>query len=142
MNRCCFVVLPALILALAGMARVWAGPTAQAYFSRTNGGEFGYAVAISASRMVVGEWAEESNARGVNQPGTNTMWASGAAYVYRREGTNWMLEAYLKASNTDGGDSFGSSVAIFEDTVVVGAPLEASAASGVNGNENDNSARA
>ncbi len=49
-------------------------------------------------------------------------------------------QAYLKASNTDAYDRFGISVAVSGDTVVVGAPREDSNATGVNGNESDNSA--
>src|SRR5215831_5975309 len=48
--------------------------------------------------------------------------------------------AYIKASNTDRGDQFGSSVALSGNTLVVGANFEASAATGVNGNQTDNSA--
>ena len=54
----------------------------------------------------------------------------------------WVQQAYLKASNTGAGDYFGSSVAISGDTVVVGALGEASNATGVNGNQGDNSAAA
>src|SRR5262249_39444615 len=49
-------------------------------------------------------------------------------------------QAYLKASNTGAGDGFGISVAISGDTVVVGAHGEDSNATGVNGNQADNSA--
>ena len=49
-------------------------------------------------------------------------------------------KAYLKASNTDSGDYFGRSVAVSGDTVVVGALGESSNATGVNGNQADNSA--
>jgi hypothetical protein len=48
-------------------------------------------------------------------------------------------QAYLKASNTGAGDRFGVSVAISGNTVVVGASQEASAATGVDGNQADNS---
>ena len=48
--------------------------------------------------------------------------------------------AYLKASNTGGGDRFGVSVAISGDTLAVGADHEESDATGVNGDQNDNSA--
>ncbi len=48
-------------------------------------------------------------------------------------------EAYLKASNTDAGDSFGDSVALDGDTLVVGAKGEYSSARGVNGDQSDNS---
>ena len=49
-------------------------------------------------------------------------------------------QAYVKASNTDGGDEFGFSVAVSGDTVVVGAAYESSNATGINGDQNDNSA--
>ncbi len=57
-----------------------------------------------------------------------------------RSGTNWTQQAYLKASNTDPGDGFGLSVAVSGDTVVAGAIAESSNATGVNGNQSDNSA--
>ncbi len=49
-------------------------------------------------------------------------------------------QAYLKASNTAANDYFGLSVAVSGDTVVVGAYWEDSGATGVNGNQADNSA--
>src|SRR4029079_13738367 len=73
---------------------------------------------------------------------------AGTAYVFVRSGTNWTQQAYLKASNTEGaspparplGDEFGASVAISGDTIVVGANFEDSNATGVNGNQTNNSA--
>ncbi len=53
----------------------------------------------------------------------NSAIASGAAHIYTRTGSNWIQEAFLKASNTDFGDAFGLAVAISGDTVVIGAPL-------------------
>ena len=49
-------------------------------------------------------------------------------------------QAYLKASNTDSNDQFGFSVAVSGDTMVIGAYQEASSATGVNGDQSDNSA--
>ena len=51
-------------------------------------------------------------------------------------------QAYVKASNTGAGDSFGESVALSADgsTLAVGANGEASAATGIDGNQADNSA--
>src|SRR5262249_28541838 len=60
--------------------------------------------------------------------------------VFVRSGTVWSQQAYLKASNTNAGDQFGQNVTLSGDTVGVGAPNEASAATGVNGNQADNSA--
>jgi len=104
---------------------------------------------------VVGAPREDSNANGVNGDQTdNTAVNSGAAFVFTRSGSNWTQEAYLKASNPGGvpppfpspvplpstGDEFGYSVSVSGDTVVVGALYEDSNASGINGNQDDNSA--
>ena len=52
-------------------------------------------------------------------------------------------EAYIKASNTDANDTFGYSVTLSDDgnTLAVGAREESSAATGVNGDQADNSAQ-
>jgi hypothetical protein len=48
----------------------------------------------------------------------------------------------VKASNAEAYDEFGSSMALSKDgkLIAIGARSEASAAKGVNGNQNDNSA--
>ena len=46
--------------------------------------------------------------------------------MYTRSSGVWSLQAYLKAPNTRSGIAFGSSVGLFRDTAVVGAPGEAS----------------
>src|SRR5437667_6205519 len=105
------------------------------------GDNFGWSVAISGDTMVIGAPGEDSNATGVNGNQTNNNARdSGAAYVFVRDGTNWVQQAYLKASNTGANDLFGWSVAISGDTMVIGAPLEDSNATGVNGNQTNNSA--
>ncbi|MBK9217732.1 MAG: FG-GAP repeat protein [Uliginosibacterium sp.] len=48
--------------------------------------------------------------------------------------------AYIKASNTGTEDIFGYAVAISGDTMVVGAPSERSASTGVDGDQTDDSA--
>src|SRR5262249_19015368 len=89
------------------------------------GDNFGRSVAISGDTMVIGALGEDSNATGVNGNQTNnTAKNSGAAYVFVRDGTNWVQQAYLKGSNTAAGDNFGWSVAISGETMVIGAPLE------------------
>jgi hypothetical protein len=65
---------------------------------------------------------------------------AGAAYVFVRTGTVWTQQAYLKASNTNSGDFFGAGVAVSGDIVVVGASSEDSAATGIDGNQADNTA--
>lgn len=105
------------------------------------GDKFGLSVSVSANALVVGAPWESSDAVGVNGDGNNNNdLFSGAAYVFVRTETNWSHQAYLKASNTESGDSFGQAVAISGDTVIAGANREASNATGVNGNQNDNNA--
>ena len=57
---------------------------------------------------------------------------AGAVYVFTRSGVAWTQQAYVKASNTDIGDEFGSSVAVSGDTLAVGARREDSNGIGVN----------
>ena len=103
---------------------------------------FGLSVAISGDTMVVGAYNEDSNATGVDGDQNNLASDAGAAYVFTRSGTTWSQQAYLKASNTHNtqfGDIFGYSVAISGDTLVVGAHGEDSNATGVNGDQANNS---
>jgi hypothetical protein len=65
--------------------------------------------------------------------------ASGAVYVFVSTGTGWEQQAYIKASNTRPGASFGNSVALEGETLVVSSELESSGATGVNGNQIDQS---
>lgn len=100
---------------------------------------FGASSALSGSTLVVGAIREDSGSTGINGDQLNhTAPFSGAVYVFNRDGANFPQQAYVKASNTDPFDEFGSSVAVSGDTMVVTAPGERSAAFGVNGDENDN----
>ena len=115
----------------------------QAYVKASNTGasdSFGDWVGVWGNTMVIGAPYEASSATGVNgnQADNSALWA-GAAYVFVRNGTNWTQQAYLKASNTGETDLFGSSVALEGDTLVVGAEWESSSATGVNGNQSNNS---
>ena len=115
----------------------------QAYLKASNTGAnnlFGSSVSISGDTIVVGAYVESSNATGIDGDQANNLAPeSGAAYVFTRSGSTWSQQAYVKASNTDGNDFFGQSVAISGDTVVVGAYREASNATGVGGDQSDNS---
>ena len=116
----------------------------QAYLKASSSGlfdRFGKSLSVSGDTLVVGAWGEDSNATGVNGNESNEdAMDSGAAYVFVRNDKIWSQEAYLKASNTGREDVFGWSVSVSGDTVVVGAYREESSATGVNGNQNDNSA--
>ncbi|MCA8981272.1 MAG: FG-GAP repeat protein [Planctomycetes bacterium] len=102
---------------------------------------FGFSLDVSGDRAVLGAWHEDSAATGVNgDQSDESMTQAGCAYVFVRNGSSWVQEAYLKASNPDPGDQFGFAVAIDVDTAVVSTRFEASAAQGVDGDQSDDSA--
>jgi hypothetical protein len=104
------------------------------------GDRFGHSIAVSGDTIVIGAPLEDGEATGVNgDSSTNSASSSGAAYVFVKNGETFVQQAYLKPSNTDVGDTFGWSVAISGDTVVVGAFGEDSKASGVDGQGMDDS---
>jgi hypothetical protein len=120
---------------------VW---TQQAYIKASNTDPsdlFGVRVALDGDTLVVSAVGETSAARGVGGDETdNSAWLAGAAYVFFRTAGEWEQQAYIKASNTERLDRFGRSVAISGDTVAVGSLDEGSAATGIDGDDTDNSA--
>jgi hypothetical protein len=116
----------------------------EAYVKASNTGAedyFGSAVALGPDLLAVGAPGEDSNATGVDgNQASNTSSYAGAVYVFRRSGTEWAQEAYVKASNTGSGDQFGDSLSLSGDTLAVGAFEEDGAATGVNGDESSNAA--
>ena len=107
-------------------------------------GHIGSALAVSAdgNTLVVGAPHESSNARGINgNAADNSLYNSGAVYVFVKRNGAWTQQAYVKASNAGQSNLFGMSVAVSADgnTMAVAAPWEASAATGINGNQNDTS---
>ena len=139
-RRTTALVTPARPICSCGAGGGW---SQQAYLkaSNTDGGDqFGQSVAVSGDTVVVGAIREDSNATGVDgDQSNNSINDAGAAYVFVRSGGGWSQQAYLKASNTDGGDLFGHSVAVSGDAVVVAAVLENSNATGVDGDQANNS---
>ena len=71
---------------------------------------FGESVSISGDAAVIGSPFDDDN--GV---------ISGSAYIYRSDGSGWVEEAKLLASDGATGDRFGESVSIDGDTVAIGA---------------------
>ncbi|PIE68227.1 MAG: integrin, partial [Deltaproteobacteria bacterium] len=122
--------------------------TQQAYIkaSNTNAGDvFGWSVALSAdgNTLAVGAYLEDSDATGIGgEQANNDANKAGAVYIFTRTGTTWSQQTYIKASNTDANDWFGYSVALSADgnTLAVGAHLEDSDATGIDGDEANNSA--
>jgi hypothetical protein len=111
-----------------------------------NQGHSGNSVALSGdgNTMAVGAPYESGGSTGVNgNQNDNSSYASGAVYVFIRQNGAWVQQAYVKASNTEQSDHFGASVALSRDgnTMAVTAHWESSAATGVGGNQADNSIR-
>ncbi len=120
----------------------------QAYIKASNTDaedQFGWSViALSGDTLAVGAHHEASAATGIDGDQSNNSAAiAGAAYVFTRDMAGvWSQQAYVKASNTDAFDEFGRSVALSGDTLAVGARLEDSAATGIDGVQSDNTANA
>ena len=107
-------------------------------------GHTGQGVALSADgrTLAVGAPHEGSHAIGVNgNQGDNSTFDAGAVYVFIRAGTAWAQQAYIKPSNPQTGAEFGHYVALSADgnTLAVSAYWEASNATGINGNQKDES---
>jgi len=97
--------------------------------------------------LAVGAARESSNATGINGDQDNNLaYEAGAVYVFRFDGTIWSQQTYIKASNTEAGhtfgDYFGENIALSDDgaTLAVGAHGEDSNATGIDGDQSDNSA--
>lgn len=116
----------------------------QAYLKASHPGAddlFGHRIALSGDTLVVGASGESSSATGVDgDEADDSAPFSGAAYVFVREGATWIQQAYLKASNTLAVGQFGSGIAISGDTLAVAAIGDSSAATGVDGDQDDVSA--
>src|SRR2546425_5221131 len=118
-----------------------------AYVKASNpraGAQFGYAVALSSdgTTLAVGAQMEESAAAGINgHQDDHSTYGAGAVYVYTRRGDAWSQQAFIKASNPGQDDQFGFNVSLSADgnTLAVSAPYEDSAATGIDGDQADNS---
>lgn len=124
------------------------GWTQQAYIKASNAGRedwFGSRLALSGdgNTLAVGSQLEDSAAQGINgRQNDDSAQESGAVYLFVRTGNAWEQQYFVKGSNTEAFDEFGSSMSLSRDgaVIAVGARSEASAAKGVDGNQADNSA--
>lgn len=131
--------------AVSVFVRTGSGWTHQAYLKASNIGEqdlFGHRVALSddGDTLAVAAIFEDGSSKGVggliNEGATN----SGAVYIFVRDGADWDHQAYVKATNTEADDFFGSSIALSSDgdTLAIGAANEDSGAAGVGGDQTNN----
>lgn len=118
-----------------------AGWVQQAFLKPANaeaGDNFGGTLAFSADgdTLVAGVRQESSGQAGTyaTQPADdNGANGAGAVYVFTRSAGTWTQQAYIKASNPEAGDGFGTAVAVSADgnTLAVSAPGEDSDITGV-----------
>jgi len=71
---------------------------------------FGSGISLYEDTLLIGS-------QGDNDNGTD----SGAAYIFNRSGTTWSLTQKITASDGDSNDSFGSSVSLYDDRLIIGA---------------------
>ncbi len=72
--------------------------------------QFGWALALDGDTALVGAYVDDVDAK-TNQ---------GSAYIFERDGTIWTQQAHLIAPDGAAGDEFGVSVAVEDDTALVG----------------------
>jgi hypothetical protein len=85
---------------------------------------FTNSVAISGDRMAIGLPLDSNSGNAIiygSRPSGTSSSNSGAVLLYKKNGTNWELEAFFKASNAAPSSFYGSSVALEGDTLVVAA---------------------
>jgi tartrate dehydratase beta subunit/fumarate hydratase class I family protein len=121
----------------------------QAFIKASNTGKedwFGSRLQISGdgNTLAIAAQLEDSAAQGINgKQDDDSAQEAGAVYFFTRTGTIWTQRAYVKSSNDEAFDEFGSSVALSRDgrTMAVGARGEDSNAKGIDGNQSDNSVK-
>ena len=73
---------------------------------------FGNSVSLSGNTLAVGAYSKD-------EPGRTDQ---GAVYIFTTNGSTWTQQAKLLASDGLASDYFGSSVSLFGDTLLIGAP--------------------
>lgn len=77
---------------------------------------FGRQIALGDGVALIGAWFAD---------GTES--SSGAAYIFRYNGSTWVEEQKLMPADGESGDGFGGWVALSGDTALIGAPFRADA---------------
>lgn len=104
---------------------------------------FGGAIALDGAWLAVGATNEASRTNGIDgDQSDDSEDGSGAVYLFSDDGSGWAQRAYVKASNTQSVDSFGSALALSGERLAVGAPHEDGAAIGIDGDQADGAGNA
>ncbi len=105
-------IIPDTVYVFTRKGTVW---TEQARLTNSNypvGSFFGNAIAISSDTIIVGAYDNWNG--GISD--------EGVAYVFTRNGAIWSLLQKLMPGDGAAFDDFGKSVAISDDTIIVGSP--------------------
>ncbi|MBT5030785.1 MAG: integrin [Proteobacteria bacterium] len=121
--------------------------TQQAYIKASNTGGndlFGSRLALSGdgNTLALGAQFEDSVAQGLDGvQNDDSASEAGVVYLFSRTGNSWSQINYIKGSNTEEFDEFGSSMGLNRDgsLLAIGAQYEDGVATGVGGDETDNS---
>lgn len=105
-----------------------------------SGDRFGELVGISDNTIIAGAIFEDSREILPGGMDNNDITNSGAAYVYQIDGNDITLVSSLKSNPLDINDELGFGLAISGKSIAVGARLEDSESTGVNGNRDNNNA--
>jgi hypothetical protein len=99
---------------------------------------FGSSVGITTNAVVIGASSDAGGGRGVGaDPSQGGAANSGAVYVFGQQADGWVRSAYLKASNADANDVVAERLAVWGDSIAVGASAESGNGSGVNPADNN-----
>jgi hypothetical protein len=116
-NKKWFIVMAAVIVCFAfsppqaGAATGWLEEEQKLLASDGNASDlFGYSVSVSGNYAIVGAYGDDDKETG-----------SGSAYIFKWDGTNWVEQQKLTASDGNASDYFGRSVSISGDYAIVGA---------------------
>jgi len=94
--------------------------------------QFTTSVVIEGNSLLIGDSSNSSGSVGIGgNPDDTSAPSSGAVFVYQFENNSWQSKAFIKASNTDEDDNFGTVMVRDGSTLIVGAENEDSSASGV-----------
>ncbi|MEM7207537.1 MAG: chitobiase/beta-hexosaminidase C-terminal domain-containing protein [Pseudomonadota bacterium] len=110
----------------------------QAYLKADNADAsdfFGISVALDGDTTVIGAAGEASDGSDGSGATDNSVPDTGAAYVFTRSDGAWHQLGYLKSNTADAADALGASVALDDQTVLLGAYQE----DGNGGSATDNS---
>ncbi|WP_394221453.1 FG-GAP repeat protein [Alteromonas gracilis] len=100
------------VIAFERDKKVWAQTQIITAPDANAGDAFGQSISLTDKYLVVG--APKNDTLGND---------AGAAYIFKREQNAWRYQAKIVASDGLAGDLFGVSVAIDDDTIIVGADL-------------------